>query len=191
MSPEQVKLVTDADFGGLANIKCSRLYPDLCKYLMQCFNPTTCELVFPGRGSIPVDEESVYQVLGVPWGNKEVTYELNQDSVAYMLRQMGHNNSKQPTFKFLEKKIIERKTADWTYLRLWTVYAMCSVVAPTTGTHISPRIYPSLCNIKGAKQLNVCKFVIRMLIKAAKSCVEKGILKSCMLFFMVCVFSPQ
>ena len=86
MSPEQVKLVTDEDFGGLANIKCSRLYPDLCKYLMQCFNATTCELVFPGRGSIPVDEESVYQVLGVPWGNEEVEYELNQDSVTYMLK---------------------------------------------------------------------------------------------------------
>ena len=98
---------------------------------------------------------------------------------------MGRTNRKQPSLTFLEKKLVESKDADWTYLRLWVVYAVSSVVAPTTATKVSPRIYPSFCNIKEVNKLNVCKFLIRMLIKAAKKGVEKGILKACMLYFMV------
>ena len=185
MSPEQVAIVTNADFGGLLNIRYSKLNPELCKFLLESFNPNTCELVFPGRGSIPVTEESVREVVGVPWGEEEVIYRVDKDSTEFMRKQMGLSNRKQPTLSFLEKKLVDSKKADSTYLRLWSVYAVSSVVAPNTGTKVSPRIYPSFCNIKKVNKLNVCKFVIRMLIKAAKKGVEKGILKACMLYLMV------
>lgn len=185
MSPQQVELVTRAEFGGLVNIRCSKLNPELCKYLMSCFNPTSCQLVFPGRGSILVSEDSVYRTLGVPWGNEDVIYEKDKDSVEFMLKQMGRASNNQPKITFLEKKLAKMTEANWTYLRLWTVLAMCSVLAPTTGIHISPRIYPSLCNIKEVNKLNIPKFVIWMIREAAKSGAERGILKSCVLYFMV------
>ena len=60
----------------------------------------------PGRGSIPVTEESVYSVLGVPWGTKEVRYEMDGESISFMLERFGHSGSNQPTMTFLEKKLV-------------------------------------------------------------------------------------
>lgn len=40
-------------------------------------------------------------------------------------------------------------------------------------------------NIKHAKQLNMCRFVIMLLCKARQSGAEKAIVKSCMLYLMV------
>ena len=179
--------VRRAEFSGMVDIKCSKLRPELCKFLMQSFDPARCELVFPGRGSIPITEESVYTVLGVPWGDIDVRYELDTDAINFMAEQFGQTGSNQPTMTALEKKLIAMKTADSTYVRLWSVYCMCSVLAPNTGIFVSPRIYPSLIKIEDAKKLNVPKFVIRMLRKAAKSkSAEKGVQKACMLYFMVC-----
>ncbi|KAM0860371.1 hypothetical protein ACQ4PT_046598 [Festuca glaucescens] len=185
ISIDQKTMIRNAYYGGLLEIKCSKLQPDLCRFLMESFDSASCCLVFPGRGSIPITEDSVHQVIGVPRGKIEVLYELNADAIKFMKEEIGVAGKKQPTIKSLEKKLLTMNKADSKYLRLFITYAMCSVLAPTTGVHISPRIYPSLINIKQAKNLNVCKFVITMIQEATQSSSEKAILKSCMLYIMV------
>ena len=185
MTPEQVTLIRNWSYPGLVDIRCSKLQPELCKFLLEAFDATTCKLVFPGRGSIDITEVSVEEVIGVPRGDLDVRYELDADAITFMTKQLGNRASRQPTITYLERKLAGMKKADSTYLRLFIMYGMCSVLAPTTGTHISPRLYPSLVNIKHANRLNMCKFVIMMLLKAAKSKDDQGILKSCMLFLMV------
>ncbi|CAM0912917.1 unnamed protein product [Alopecurus aequalis] len=185
MTHDQMSLVRKAEFSGMLDIKCCKLEPELCKFLMGCFNPATCEMVFPGRGSIPVTEDSVYKVLGVPWGDKDVRYEIDADAIKFMAKQFGHTGKNQPTMTTLEDKLIAMDNADSTYLRCWSAFCMCSVLAPTTRIHVSPRIYPSLVNIKEVNKLNVPKFVIKMLRKAAKSRPEKAVQKACMLYMMV------
>ena len=74
MSKDQKELVEKADFSGLLQIKCSKLQPELCQYLMESFDTTQCALVFPGRGTIPITED-VQKVLCIPRGSEEVRYE--------------------------------------------------------------------------------------------------------------------
>lgn len=185
ITSEQKKIIREADYGGLLDIKCSKLRPELCKFLMESFDPVTCQMVFPGRGSIPVTESSVQKVIGVPRGRVEMQYKVDAEATRFMREQLGNGVRRQPTVTSLETKLASMKKADNKYLRLFITYGMCSVLAPTTGTRISPRLYPSLINIKQAKNLNVCKFVIMMICEATKSGAEKGILKSCMLYLMV------
>jgi hypothetical protein len=142
-------------------------------------------MVFPGRGCIPVTEASVQKVIGVPRGSIEVRYQTDKEATKFMREQFGIEKGKQPTIKSLKEKLISMKKANRKYLRLFITYGMSSVLAPTTGVRISPRLYPSLINIKKAKHLNVCKFVIKMICEARKSKAEKAILKSCMLYMMV------
>lgn len=61
-------MIRRADYGGLLEIKCSKLQPDFCKFLMEHFDAQSCCLVFPGRGVIPITEKSVRKVLGVAKG---------------------------------------------------------------------------------------------------------------------------
>uniref|UniRef100_A0ACD5VRE3 Uncharacterized protein n=1 Tax=Avena sativa TaxID=4498 RepID=A0ACD5VRE3_AVESA len=62
---------------------------------------------------------------------------------------------------------------------------MCSVLAPTTGVHVSPRVYPSLVNIKKAKHLNIGRFVITIIRKALNNDGDKEQVMPCMLYLMV------
>jgi hypothetical protein len=188
ITDDQMTMIRNADYGGLLDIKCSKLQPDLCKFLMESFDSASCSLVFPGRGSIPITEESVQKVIGVPRGKLQVSYDLNSDAIKFMREEIGVVGKHQPTIKALEKKLLTMKKSDSRYLRLFIIYGMCSVLAPTTCVRISPRTYSSFIHIKQAKNLNVCKFVITMIQKATQSSSEKAILKSCMLYIMVTFF---
>jgi hypothetical protein len=181
MSDGQKYLVRNSYYGGFLDIKCSKLQPDMCKFLMASFDPVSCEIVFPGRGSIHVTESSVKKVIGVPRGKLQMRYEVDTTTTKFMNEQLGNGSTKQPTISSLKKKLLSMKKASRKYLGLFITYGMCTILAPTTGVQISPRLYPSLVNIKEAKHLNVCKFVIIMICKATMSNSDKGILKSCML----------
>jgi hypothetical protein len=66
MTPKQLYLISTSDFADIAEMKCSKLVPELCRFLMACFDPVKCCLDFGERGKIPVNVESVVRVLGVP-----------------------------------------------------------------------------------------------------------------------------
>jgi hypothetical protein len=68
-------MIRKDDYGGRLDIKCSKLHPTLCKFLVKHFNPWTCKLVFP------VTEKSVQEVMGVPMGPVEVIYGNDADAV--------------------------------------------------------------------------------------------------------------
>jgi hypothetical protein len=73
----------------LLDIKCFKLQPELCQSLMDSFDPTTCKLVFPGCGSIPVNEESIQEFLGVPMDHFEVLFKKDAITIAFMKEQLG------------------------------------------------------------------------------------------------------
>jgi hypothetical protein len=190
ITEEQQLLIRSNDYGGLLDIKCSKLHPDLCQFLMESFDPASCTLVFPGRGAIPVTEESVQQVIGVPFGDIDVIFARDRDATAFMKEQLSLTGRKQPTLTSLETKLTAMRPANSKFLRLFITFAMCSVLAPTTGIRVSPRVYPSLINIKEAKRLNMCKFVIMILCKSLSVDADKEQVSPCMLYLMVPLPSP-
>jgi hypothetical protein len=89
ITPEQKDLIRNAEYGGLLDIKCSKLHPGLCQYLMDSFDSSTCQLVFPGRGSVPITEESAHQVIGVPMGCLDVVYARDTNVIHFMKEQLA------------------------------------------------------------------------------------------------------
>ncbi|BAT06794.1 Os09g0105200 [Oryza sativa Japonica Group] len=66
---------------------------------------------------------------------------------------------------------------------MWIIYAISSVLAPTTATTVSPRCYPSVVDAGNIKNLNSCKFVISTLQKATKA--GKNTNSACLLYMML------
>ncbi|KAM0854454.1 hypothetical protein ACQ4PT_050427 [Festuca glaucescens] len=97
-------------------------------------------MVFPGSGSIPVTEESVQEVIGVPFGPIDVKFTRDPDASTFMNEQLGNAGRKQPTLTSLESKLVTMRPANSKFLRFFITYAMCSVLAPTTGIRINPRV---------------------------------------------------
>uniref|UniRef100_A0A0D3GEW4 Ubiquitin-like protease family profile domain-containing protein n=1 Tax=Oryza barthii TaxID=65489 RepID=A0A0D3GEW4_9ORYZ len=177
------RLIEGAGFHGLVDLKCSKLRPDLCSWLMEHFNPATNQLVFPGCGAIDVNEESVKSVLGIPMGDKDVSYEMESEATEFVLNLLGINDGISPSLTSLGIQLEKLKLADDKYLRMWIIYAISSVLAPTTATTVSPRCYPSVVDAGNIKNLNWCKFVISILQKAAKA--GKNTNSACLLYMMI------
>jgi hypothetical protein len=107
ISIDQKTMIRNADHGGLLDIKCSKLQPELCKYLMKSFDSTSCSLVFPRRGSISITKNSVEMVIGFPRGKLEVSYELSHDAIKFMKEKIGIGRNHQSTIKSLENKLCQ------------------------------------------------------------------------------------
>lgn len=185
MNEDRRKLIISADFGDMLKMKCSKLIPELCRFLMECFNPKTCELEFHGRGRIPVNAQSVFKVLGVPMGSFPVPYHLDVDATSLILNMFGIHGGGQPEITLVAKELGPTYPADQIYLRKFIIYLQSSVFAPTTGTKVSPKCYPSVINTAKIKDLNWAKFIVDMLIETANAKDKKNWFKACMPYLMI------
>jgi hypothetical protein len=186
ISDDQKDFVRVNDYGGLLDIKCSKLQSELCQYVMNSFDPESCQLVFPGRRAIPVSNQAVHKILGVPMGDVELLFKNGPTTTDFMRAQFSiQKGKKQPTVASLEVKLASMRPANSKFLRFFIIYGMCSVLAPMRGVRISPRLYPSLVNIKEAKNLNMCRFVINILCKSLNQSGEREKVQPSMLFLMV------
>jgi hypothetical protein len=182
---KQQKIIVDADLGEILKWRCSKLVPDLCKFLMGCFDPELRVLDFGDRGRIPVTLDSVVKVLGVPMGRILMSYHMDTVAKRIMLDMFGIKDNKQPSLAFLEKELGPEHPADHIFLRKFCIYLTCSVFAPTTATGISPRCYPSFINTEDIRSLNWPKFIIDIMIETARAKGKKNWFKACMPYLMV------
>lgn len=185
MTNEQRIVIRNAYFGGMLGMKVSKLIPELCRFLMGCFNPKTCELDFGDRGKIPITIESVVRVMGVPGGGSPVPYHLDVNSTCLILEMFGIHNGKQPTVAFIEKLLGPTYPASPDYLRKFIIYSVSSTFTPNTGTLVSPRCYPSVINTDAIRHLNWARFIIDVIIQTANAKDTKNWFKACMTYLMV------
>ncbi|VAI91634.1 unnamed protein product [Triticum turgidum subsp. durum] len=90
-SQERLTMLTDrftddlkgaaAEIGmqALMNVRCMNLVNPVCDWLGEIYDPASREFVIPGHGRLPLNEESVFCTLGVPRGQMEVPYEVNNE----------------------------------------------------------------------------------------------------------------
>lgn len=76
---DQKELISKSGFGSFVSANISELHPEVCKYLMDSFDPDSCELGFNDRGSLPIKEEAVHRVLEVPMGKNAVKYYIDTE----------------------------------------------------------------------------------------------------------------
>ncbi|KAM0910896.1 hypothetical protein ACQ4PT_013863 [Festuca glaucescens] len=182
---DQWALISGADFTCILGMKCSKLNPELCIFLMECFDPVASHLDFGDRGKIPVDVDSVVRVMAVPMGIHPVPYHSDIDATSSIFEMLGINDGKQPTIASIEKQLGLAFPADDAYLRKFIMYLVSSVLALTTGIHVSPKCYHALINIAAIPRYNWARFIIDILIQNSNAKEKKNWFKACMPYLMV------
>jgi hypothetical protein len=185
MTNDQRSLIIRADFGSVLGMKCSKLIPELCRFLMACFDQDECVLDFGERGKIPITLDSVVRIMDVPMGSHPVPYQGNIEATNLVFQMLGIHDGKQPTITYLEKQLGKEYPADDDYLRKFIIYLMSSVFAPTTGILVSPKCYPAVLNTEAIASLNWAGFIIDTLIQTANAKGSKNWFKACMPYLMV------
>ncbi|KAM0872806.1 hypothetical protein ACQ4PT_038482 [Festuca glaucescens] len=145
--------------GSFLDIKCEQLHNLLISWFVQCYQPARRAFVVPCRGVIPLTEESVHIMTGLPRGQSKVKYYVDYKLEAEIAARIFPGGSSRPKVSKLARMVEQYQGADDTFKELWMLFIMSTVVAPTTDTKMSNRCYPMLLDIPRANELNLCKFV--------------------------------
>ncbi|CAM0944317.1 unnamed protein product [Alopecurus aequalis] len=186
MTEDQKKIIADADFGDIINMKCSKLFRELCRFLMKAFNPDICELDFGDRGRIPVNIESVVSVMGVPMGETPVAYHLDIDATSLVLDMFGIKDGKQPTLAYVEKELgPQHPPPQPDFLEeVYDISGMLNVRSNHRDCS-QPKVLSFFDQHGSYKKSNWPKFIIDILIQTARAKDKKNWFKSCMPYLMV------
>ncbi|XBH79731.1 hypothetical protein VPH35_105635 [Triticum aestivum] len=180
MNDDRKGAIDDMDLTSLRNIQCDHLFNNLSVWLADLYDPNSREVVVPGRGRLPVNEEYVHRVMGVPHGGNDVPYNLPSEADIELGLELFGELGYAPKMTDLVDLIKGFENSDDTFKRMWLLLAGNTVIAPTTSNKVSPRWYAVLRDINGVKNLNWSKFIADELHKALLKCKPS---RGCLLFY--------
>ena len=141
MPDERKDAIVEMNFRSLRDIKCDNLFSYLSEWLAGLYDPDSREVVVPGRGRIPVNEESVHRVMGVHRGGEDVPYNLPTEADYELGEEMFGDLGYTPKMTDVLELITNSVNHDDNFKRMWLMLAGNTVIAPTTSNKVSPRWY--------------------------------------------------
>ena len=130
----------------LMNIQRTNLDNPMCDWFARLYHPDKREFVIPGRGRIPLDEESVFNTLGVPNGGMDVPYKVDTKVQARLSPEMFPGLTSLPANSAFANMLGAMETSDDDFKRKLLMYLISAVFAPTTSLRPSNKCFPILVN---------------------------------------------
>ena len=190
LTQSQKKRIWTIGFGGLLKIASKTLPIGFADWLMaKCYDADSSELVFPGRGRISVNADSVCRAFGLPNNGDEVKYELDVGAINFINGEYGIDEGTTPTIDSILERLKENKTSNDDFLRSWLMIAISTFLCPPTSLAISPRCYLAIVDLSCVKKLNWCQFVVDQLKDAVAKMGKRRSFKGCLLVLVVNCFA--
>ncbi|KAE8804388.1 hypothetical protein D1007_19408 [Hordeum vulgare] len=185
INEDQRAAIRDMGTGAFLDIKCGYLHNTLVTWFTRKYHSGRKGFFVSRRGFIPLTEESVHKILGVPRGDIEIKYEADYDNEDEIASSLFPRDGSMPNITTVATAIINNNNGDASFKKLWLIYIVSTVLAPTTDTRINNKCYPMLEHIDQANRLNLCKFVVAQLHEhLSKGKFTKGCLLYCMLRYL-------
>ncbi|XBI77919.1 hypothetical protein VPH35_087700 [Triticum aestivum] len=166
----------------LMDVRCKNLVNHVCEWLGEIYDPASREFVIPGRGRLPLDEESVFCTLGVPRGEIKVPYEVSNKIEETLFPRLFPGLESMPNTTFLADSLQAMTTHGEVFKMKLLMYLISAVFAPTTSLRPSNKSFPILAKLKDVKNMNWCKFIADFLHDAFSN---KMYQKGCRLHLML------
>ncbi|KAF7083585.1 hypothetical protein CFC21_087361 [Triticum aestivum] len=170
------------------NVRCVNLVDPVCDWLGEIYDPASREFVIPGRGRLPLNEESVFCTLGVPRGHIKVPYEVNNEIEEALFPRLFPGLESMPNTSVLADSLQAMTTHGDVFKMKLLMYLISAVFAPTTSLRPSNKCFPILAELKNVKNMNWCKFIADFLHDAFSSKMyQKGCRLHLMLMYVDCL----
>ncbi|KAF7047409.1 hypothetical protein CFC21_056342 [Triticum aestivum] len=181
---------TAAEMGmqALMDVRCTNLVNPVCDWLGEIYHPASREFMIPGRGRLPLNEESVFCTLGVPRGHIKVLYEVNNEIEEAMFPHLFPGLESMPNTSALADSLQTMTTHGDVFKMKLLMYLISAVFAPTTSLRPSNKCFPILADLKNVKNMNWCKFISDFLHDAFSSKMyQKGCRLHLLLMYVDCL----
>ncbi|SPT18491.1 unnamed protein product [Triticum aestivum] len=166
----------------LMDVRFKNLVNPVCDWLGETYDTSSREFVIPGRGRLPLDEESVFCTLGVPRGEIKVPYEVNNKIEVTLFARFFPGMTSMPNTTVLANSLEGMKTHGEVFKMKLLMYLISAVFAPTASLRPSNKCFPILAKLKDVKNMNWCKFIADFLHDAFSN---KMYQKGCRLHLML------
>ncbi|VAI36085.1 unnamed protein product [Triticum turgidum subsp. durum] len=172
----------------LMDVRCTNLVNPVCDWLGEIYYPASRKFVIPGRGRLPLNEESVFCTLSVPCGHIKVPYEVNNEIEEAMFPRLFPGLESMPNTSTLADLLQAMTTHGDVFKKKLLMYLISAVFAPTTSLRPSNKCFPILADLKNVKNMNWCKFIADFLHDAFSSKIyQKGCRLHLMLVYVDCL----
>src|ERR1043165_7845630 len=140
----QRKAVVDMGMRSMLDVQCSNLVNPVCEWLGSIYEPKSREFVIPGRGRLPLDEDSVFDTLGVPRGHILVPYKVDNNVQERLFPDMLPGLEAIPLTTTLATSLAATRSSGDVFKRKCLMLLISTVFAPTTLTRPSNMCFPIL-----------------------------------------------
>ena len=130
----------------LMAVRCMNLVNLVCDWLGEIYEPASREFVIPGRGRLPLNEESLFCTLGVPRGHIKVPYEVNNEIEQELFPRLFLGSESMPNTSAVADSLQAMTTHGDVFKMKLLMYLISAVFAPTTSLRPSNKCFPILVN---------------------------------------------
>ncbi|KAM0864919.1 hypothetical protein ACQ4PT_043616 [Festuca glaucescens] len=177
LSQAQGDAVAEMELETMLGIKCHCLNNKLITWFAGFYDKHTREFVIPGRGRIPLDEDSVFRTLGLPYGTEPLVYAIDSTAEAALAPVLFLADGSTPLISRVYTILKDMTESGVPFKQIFFMYVISTVLSPTTRNHVSNRCYPVMANIANVHKLKWCKFVVGQLhYELSKGKVSQGCL---------------
>ncbi|XP_010239044.1 uncharacterized protein LOC104584920 [Brachypodium distachyon] len=161
----------------------------MTKYLMSCYHADCCEMVFPERGKIAVDANSVKRIWDLPNRGQPVPYVVDHDANHTIVEMYGLENAKLAQLSTWVNMIKDMNgTADDNFFRAWLIAAISGFLRPSTSTKVSPKSFLAVLDLTKLPDLDFCQFVADSIQHAFLDLGDKKNSVSCCVFHLLMLY---
>ncbi|KAM3347637.1 hypothetical protein ACQJBY_021523 [Aegilops geniculata] len=128
----------------LMNIQCTNLNNPMCDWFARLYHPDKREFVIPGRGRIPLDEESFFNTLVVPNGGMDLPYKVDTKVQVRLFPEMFPGLTALLANSAFANMLGVMETSDDDFKRKLLMYLISNVFAPSISLRPSSRCFPVL-----------------------------------------------
>ncbi|KAM0866443.1 hypothetical protein ACQ4PT_042611 [Festuca glaucescens] len=177
LSQVQGDAVAEMELETMLGIKCHCLNNKLITWFAGLYDKHTQEFVIPGRGRIPLDEDSVFRTLGLPYGTEPLVYAVDSTAEAALAPILFPADGSTPLTSRVYTILKDMTESGVPFKQIFVMYVISTVLSPTTRNHVSNRCYHVMANIANVHKLKWCKFVVDQLhYELSKGKVSQGCL---------------
>ncbi|KAF7095722.1 hypothetical protein CFC21_097830 [Triticum aestivum] len=145
-------------------------------------------MVFPRRGRICVDADSVQRVFDLPNRGQKVRYLVDKDATRRFRQAFNITGNSHPQITTWLKMIQDMAgRTDDTFFMAWLAIAFSTFLAPTTALKLSPKCYGLVLDHQMLKNTNICLFVAEYINEAFQNMDQEKQTVCCCLYHLMVI----